>query len=411
MPAADMPLPFNVVTGFLGAGKTTLLNHLLKDPRLAGTLVIVNEFGEIALDHLLYESTPGEVLELASGCMCCALRGDLVETLVDVFRRHEDGDIPELSRIVIETTGLADPAPILHTIMAHPWLLQRLRLDGVIAVIDALNAAHTFADHEEAARQAALADRHVISKLDLIAEDERPKRLEALAKQLRRLHPCPRLIVPGRDPLDPDSLFGAGLSDGRGRLRVREWLGEERSASGPGCEERNDMPEGHTGTIARACSHAADTDPPPPGGRPRTRGEEASAHGQGNHLHHSTDIRTFALRHAGAISARGLEIFVDLLRANFGAALLRVKGIVRLRETPDRPVVIHGVQHIFHPPARLPAWPDEDHDTRLVFIARGDIEDQVRRLFAAVADPLSDQGRAMADDTLSLLAPGDDKAG
>ncbi len=383
-PEHACPLPFNVITGFLGAGKTTLLNDLLKDPRLAGTLVVVNEFGEVSLDHLLYEETPGEVLELASGCMCCALRGDLVETLIRVFQRHEKGELPQLTRIVVETTGLADPAPILHTIMAHSWLLQRLRLDGVVAVIDAVTAEKTFANHEEAARQAALADRHVVTKLDLLPATERPLRLQQLQALLADLHPAPHLLVRGQDDLSPTTLFGTGLLDRKGTPQARAWLGLDKAK---GASSRKPAHE-HVHEHVQAC-------------------DLAQAPGHANVHGHTSGIRSFVLRHAGILTAQGLEIFVDLLRANFGADILRLKGLVRIAEDPSRPVVIHGVQHVFHPPARLPAWPAGVEDTCLVFITKGELEEEIRRLFAAVADPLRGHGAADADDTLSLLSPGD----
>jgi len=157
------PLPFNVITGFLGAGKTTLLNRLLDHPGMDGTLVIVNEFGEAGLDHLLVEASADEVLELSSGCLCCALRGDLVETLIDVLVRRSGGKLKPFGRIVVETSGLADPAPVLHSVMAHPWLLERLRLDGVVTVVDGLFGLRTLEEHPESRKQVALADRLVMA--------------------------------------------------------------------------------------------------------------------------------------------------------------------------------------------------------------------------------------------------------
>ncbi|HHN73459.1 MAG TPA: GTP-binding protein, partial [Thermopetrobacter sp.] len=329
VPEVREPLPFDVITGFLGAGKTTLLNRLLVDPALAGTLVIINEFGEVGLDHLLCEAAPGEVIELTSGCMCCALRGDLVDVLVRVFRRHEAGEIGRLERIVVETSGLADPAPVLHTVMAHPWLLERLRLDAVVAVVDAVNGPQVLERHAEAVKQVAIADRHVITKADLLPPATRTARLEALSARLAAIQPAARRLVADDEGPEATMLFGAGLRDAGATV----WLGE----------------------AALSAVHAG------------------HAHGGAEEHRHDHGIHAFAIRHAGALTASGLEILVDLLRANFGPSLLRVKGIVRLAEDGARPVVIHGVQHIFHPPARLPAWPDEDHDTRLVFIVRGDI--------------------------------------
>jgi len=354
-------LAFNVVTGFLGAGKTTLLNAMLKHPDMDDALVIVNEFGDVGLDHLLVEASAGEVLELTSGCLCCALRGDLVETLIRVLQERDEGRTGGFRRIVVETSGLADPAPILHGIMAHPWLTRRLKLDGLVTVVDALGGADVLAAHPEAVKQAALADRLVISKADMLAADDRRARLENLRNLLRRVNPTAEILLAGEDACRPRRVLRAGLADAAtGTIRLNGWLGLER------------MPE-----------------------------EGAEAH----HSHESRDggVESFAIVRDAPLSPSGLEIFIDLLRANFGAALLRVKGIAGLTGDPDRPVVIHGVQHVFHAPARLPAWPDADHRTRLVFIVRGEgVREKIVALFEAASDPLSGSGAALADDTLSL---------
>jgi G3E family GTPase len=157
------PFPLTVVTGFLGAGKTSLLNALLRDPALAATLVIVNEFGEIGLDHLLVERLDGDMLVMTSGCLCCSIRGDLIAALEDILRRRDNGRIAPFQRVIIETTGLADPAPVLHTVMAHPYLMLRFRVDGVVTLVDTVNGNATLDAHEEAVKQAAMADRLVLS--------------------------------------------------------------------------------------------------------------------------------------------------------------------------------------------------------------------------------------------------------
>jgi len=358
-----MPLPFNVITGFLGAGKTTLLNHLLKHPGMDGTFVIVNEFGDIGIDHLLVEASPGEVIELASGCLCCALRGDLVETLIRVLQERAEGKIKAFSRIVVETSGLADPAPILHSIMGHSWLMRHLRLDGVAAVVDAIAGLDTLSRHEEAVKQAAMAERLVIAKTDMA--EASPETLADLEAALRGINPGAEILHSGREVPGPEDIFAAGLMDDAGRARLGRWLG-------------------------RLASDA-------PGAR---------HHGH-DHAAHTSGIDSFAIVHEGAISASGLDVFIDLLRANFGASLLRVKGVVRLADDESRPMVIHGVQHIFHPPARLPGWPDGEEATRIVFITRGNVREGIEKLFAAVSDPLGGMGAAAADDTLSLLPGGD----
>jgi len=367
------PLPFNVITGFLGAGKTTLLNRLLDHPGMDGTLVIVNEFGEAGLDHLLVEASADEVLELSSGCLCCALRGDLVETLIDVLVRRSGGKLKPFGRIVVETSGLADPAPVLHSVMAHPWLLERLRLDGVVTVVDGLFGLRTLEEHPESRKQVALADRLVITKGDM--EEVGEADLSRLAERLRHLNPVAGLLRADCDPVSPEELFHAGLADGDGRLRVARWLGLEQD--GPAAEE-----------------HAHDH------GHSHDHGAPVAAHG-------GAEIGSVTLTTAEALTPQALEILVDLLRASFGSVLLRVKGIVKLSDDPSRPVVIHGVQHVFHPPARLPSWPEGMGETRLVIITRGDLREEIGKLFAAVCDPLSGGAAAMRDDTLSLLPDGD----
>ncbi len=359
------PLAFNVITGFLGAGKTTLLNRLLKHPEMDETLVIINEFGDVGIDHMLVEASPGEVIELASGCLCCALRGDLVETLIRVLQAREEGRMKTFSRIVVETSGLADPAPILHSVMGHGWLMRRLKLDGVAAVIDGVNGARTLARHEEAVKQAALAERLVITKADM--KEATAENLARLENILRGLNPGADILYSGRDEISPAKLFNAGLMGDDGRARIEDWL---KTKAVRGHDHRHD--------------------------------HDHAAHGGG--------IESFAIVHDAAITASGLEVFIDLLRANFGAALLRVKGVVRLAGDEERPAAVHGVQHIFHPPARLAGWPDADRRTRLVFITRAGARAGIEKLFAAVSDPLSGAGAAAADDTLSLLPSGDGQA-
>ncbi len=187
---AEMPIPLSVLTGFLGSGKTTLLNALLRDDAFSDAAVIINEFGEVGLDHLLVETADENIMEMSSGCLCCTIRGDLINTLDDLLRRRDDGSIMAFNRVVIETTGLADPAPVLHTIMNHPYLVRRYRLESVIATADCVNGSATLDAHAEAVKQAAVADRIVLTKSDLArAEDT-----EALRQRLRRLNPAARFV-------------------------------------------------------------------------------------------------------------------------------------------------------------------------------------------------------------------------
>jgi G3E family GTPase len=352
------PFPLTVLTGFLGSGKTTLLGKLLADPALADTAVLINEFGEIGLDHLLVEHVASDRVLLASGCLCCTVRGDLVDALEKLLRDRDNGRAA-FSRVVIETTGLADPAPVLHTIMQHPYLVLRFRLDGVITLVDAVNGASTLDNHPESVKQAAMADRLVLSKTDLLKGDAAGAK-ESLIARLRALNPAAPILDAAAGETTAERLLDAGLYDAATKTPdVRRWLAAERYAD----------PHGH--------AHGHDHD------------DHHHAHAAGHHQHphdrnrHDDHIRAFALSTDEPVPASAFEMFVDLLRAMHGPNLLRVKGIVKIADAPERPVVIHGVQHVFHPPATLPAWPDEDRRTRLVFITRDIDEKAVRALFDA----------------------------
>lgn len=330
------PIPLTLLTGFLGAGKTTLLNNLLSDPALKDTAVIINEFGDVSLDHLMVERVDDEMMVLSSGCLCCTLRGDLVTALEKLLRGLDNGRV-SFRRVVIETTGLADPAPILQTAMSHPYLVMRFRLDGVVTLIDAVNGLSTLDEHREAVKQAAVADRLVLTKTDLLGTPERIAAKDQLIARLRELNPAAPILDAAKDEATPARLLECGLyKPGEKIPDVKAWLAEEAYAS---------------------------------------------AHNHDHHHHHDVTrhddrVRSFSLATDKAIPAAVLDLFLELLRSMHGPNLLRMKGIVKIEETPETPVVIHGVQHILHPPARLDQWPDSDHRTRLVFILR-DIEPRV----------------------------------
>jgi G3E family GTPase len=316
-------IPVTVLTGFLGAGKTTLLNRLLKHPEMAGSAVLINEFGEIGLDHLLVEKLDADTVLLNAGCLCCTIRGDLQRALRDLALRAEAGH--EIRRVLIETTGLADPAPILQTLMSDPVALRSFRLDGVVTVVDAVLGTTTLDSQIEAVKQAAVADRLIISKTDIVQADK----VKALEARLHALNPgAPiRRVVAG--DVAPDFLFGAGGFDPSAKIAdVAAWL------------------------VAEAAHHH---------------------HHHGHHHdpnRHDARIHAFGLTFAEPLPWEGVASWLEMLAITRGASILRVKGILNL-QGEDRPVVLHGVQHVFHPPERLPAWPaGHDRQSRLVFILR-----------------------------------------
>jgi G3E family GTPase len=343
-----------VLTGFLGAGKTTLLNRLLKDPALAETAVIINEFGEVSLDHLLVEYVGDNMVLLQSGCLCCTMRGDLVDAL-ETLLRDLDNRRCTFKRVLLETTGLADPAPVLHTAMAHPYLVLRYRLDGVVTVVDAVNGYATLDAHQEAVKQAAVADRIVLTKTDLATAAQH----QGILSRLHALNPAAPILDAAKGDATADRILNSGLFDPERKIPdVKKWLAAEAYA-----DTQAKHGHGH--------QHHGDDH------------HHGHDHEHLDRNRHDEHIGSFVLTTDEAIPAGTLEMFLELLRANYGAQLLRLKGIVKLAEMPDTPVVVHGVQHVFHPTARLERWPDDDHRSRLVFITRDLPERTVRELFEA----------------------------
>lgn len=339
-PAADR-IPVSVLTGFLGSGKTTVLNALLRHPDMGETAVVINEFGEVGIDNLLVETATEDMVVMDSGCLCCTIRGDLIETLRGLIRRRWKEEIPAFRRLVIETTGLADPAPILHTLMTDPVISSRYRLDGVISTVDAAAGAATLDAQPEAVKQAAVADRLLLTKTDIAPETA------DLEARLRTINPAAAILKPVQGAVDPADLFGAGLYDPATKHPdVARWLAEEAYEGG---------------------------------------------HDHHGHHHHDPNrhddrIRSFVIRHDAPIPWDGFVEWIEALMATHGANVLRMKGILQVKEA-EGPVAVHGVQHVFHPPALLEAWPaGEAPSSRLVVIARDLNKDPVEKMFRAFVD-------------------------
>jgi G3E family GTPase len=319
-------IPVSVVTGFLGSGKTTLIARCLRDARFARTAVIVNEFGEIGLDHELIASSDETLLALTTGCLCCAVRSDLVETLLALLQRREAGTAA-YDRVLIETSGLADPAPILHALMTDPAVTATHAIDTVVTVVDALVGEATLDRHPEARRQAAVADRLVLSKTDIAGP------AETLRARLAAMNPNAPVLLAAE--IGPQTLFPGNQPTARTLLRLA----------------------------------------PSPFDKAR----------------HSDGIDSFVLQRDAPVPALALTLLLQALAEHCGARLLRVKGLVGIAELAGRPAVIHGVQHVFAAPAFLDAWPSDDHSTRLVFIGAGVPRHFPARLLSAIEAEVLDE--------------------
>lgn len=319
-------IPVNVLTGFLGSGKTTLLNRLLRDPAFANCAVLINEFGAVGIDHHLVDTIEGDIVLLQSGCICCTIRGDLSGALRELYERREKGLVPQFVRVVVETTGLADPVPVVSTVMHDRVLQHHFRVGNVITTVDALNGGRNFETYPECLKQAALADRLVLTKLDLASEAA----VAHLLERLQQVNPAACLVRVDQVPLDAQVLLGDDVFDMESKSReVTRWLKAANNRQ----------------FLALRLPKTADV----------------NVHGE---------TCAFALNLPAAIDWTVFGVWLSLLLHTHGERVLRVKGLLNIAGT-ETPVVIHGVQQLVYPPTHLDRWPDDDRQSRLVFIVRG----------------------------------------
>lgn len=375
-------IPVSILTGFLGAGKSTLLNKLLKDPSMQDAAIIINEFGDIGIDHLLVETASEGVIELADGCLCCTVRGDLIDTLAELIDGIQTKRLKPIHRVVIETTGLADPAPVMQSIIGHPVIAQNFELNGVITVVDAVNGLATLENHQESVKQVAVADRLLVTKKDMTTAQN----LSSLLERLSGINP--RAVIEDGDlaSSSAEALLENGLYDASSKsVDVARWLGEEALSAGAHSLDHHNHEHNHE--CGPNCHHD---------------------HHHEQHKRHDDNIRSFSIVHDEPISPMAIDMFVDILRSAHSSKILRMKAVVQLSDNPDRPLVLHGVQNIFHRPERLSRWPEgSTRQTRLVLITKDMPEAFVRDLFAAfVGQPRLDQPDRAALTENPLAVPG-----
>jgi G3E family GTPase len=334
-------IPITIITGFLGAGKSTLLGKLLRHPDMHRAAVIVNEFGEVGIDHALLSGSTESMTLLPNGCLCCTVRTDLQETLREMFIQRRAGEIIDFDRVFIETSGLADPAPIMHSLVSDNMLATQYRLDGVVTLVDAINGSSSLVEMPEAVKQVAVADRLVITKTDLAEEPA----IKALEEALKQLNPQADQMRVVRGEIEPRELSNIGLARGEADLpAIERWLGQVSNAA---------TDEGaYLGSRVPRATHLA-------------------------------AVRSFVLWFDQPFTWQSFTTIVQVLTSLRGPDLLRVKGLVNIVEESG-PIVVQGAQHLFDEPARLDKWPSEDRRSRLVFITKNLPRELVEGLFKAV---------------------------
>jgi G3E family GTPase len=352
-------IPVTLVTGFLGSGKTTFINAALRAPELARTVVVVNEFGEVGLDHKLFARSSDSVVVLENGCLCCTVRSDLVGTLNSLFHSRQAGEIPFFDNVVIETSGLAEPGPVLQAFLSEPTLDGLFRVASVVTLVDAVNWRGTSEEHDESVRQVALADQIRVTKLDL-APGDRAMAETRIRRELRHINPSARIDNVDWSPASIAELITSkGFDAANPQADPRPWLNVEAHETASVSSDPEACEPDHDGHEHSRHHHEA-----------RSRF---------NHLR-DKGVESFVLTRETPLSRQELQFLLDGIAQNLGSGLLRVKGLVDIAEEPGRPAVIQGAQHLLHTMSWLDRWPDADHRTRVVFITQGIPRDNLREV-------------------------------
>lgn len=339
-------ISITVLTGFLGSGKTTILTSLVKQKQMANAAIIINEFGEVGLDHDLIETTDENVIELQNGCICCTIQDDLKKTLLNLLKKMEKGDISPFNHVIIETTGLADPVPIIHTLMTSLDLQRIYSIDGVITVVDSINGESTYNAHEESIKQTAFADKIILSKTDIADKGT----VNSLTKRIKGINPKVTIIKSDKNSLPVSKLLGLNDYNPQNKdWNVKEWLEIEKNKSSNNLHNHHDH------------------------------------HHEHNVNRHGDEIETFAMVTSQPTSMTSVNFFLELLMSQMGENILRIKGVLNIKGE-YRPAVIHGVQHIFHPLEWLEKWPGNDKKSRLVFITKNINKNTIDDFFKIIGE-------------------------